>query len=286
MSPKISVPSRLAAREKRGYAARMRPLGPTLTALTIALCLAGCKSTDTKQDGTTAAKADQPGEKDKSRCDTSGKKITTVDINNDGKADVWKFYATVMENGAKLEVLTCKEVDLNKDGKKDAWIYYENGGNVANEEFDTDFDGRIDMWTYRQNGKIVREEYDSDFDGKPDIWKFFENEKLTRLERSTKKNGKVDVWEYYEGGKLERIGYDTTGSGQIDRWDRAPEETPMASTAPSGGAPGAPGSAAPAPASAAGGAAAGNSATIPQPAVTPEAPAANSKTATNPPKSK
>jgi hypothetical protein len=212
----------------------MRPL----LGLTIALALAGCKTTDTKTDGTTAGKAEQPGSgsKDKSRCDTSGKKVTTVDLNGDGKPDVWKFYATVVENGANLEVLTCKEVDLNFDGKKDAWLYYENSGNVANEEYDLDFDGHIDLWVYRQNNKIVREEYDSNFDGRADIWKFYENDKLSRLERSTKKNGKVDVWEYYEGGRLDRIGYDTTGSGQIDRWDRAPEEAPLAQQPAAGGA--------------------------------------------------
>ena len=72
-----------------------------LLALPFALSLVACGSTDTKQEGTTAAKADQPGsgEKDKSRCDSSGKKITTVDINGDGKPDVWKFYAYVVENG-------------------------------------------------------------------------------------------------------------------------------------------------------------------------------------------
>ena len=232
-----------------------------LLGLAFALSVVGCKSTDTKQEGTTAAKADQPGtgEKDKSRCDTSGKKITTVDLNGDGKPDVWKFYASVVENGASLEVLTCKEVDLNADGKKDAWIYYENNGNVANEEYDLDFDGRIDLWVYRQNNKIVREEYDSNFDGKPDIWKFYDNEKLARLERSTRKNGKVDVWEYYEGGKLDRIGYDTSGSGQIDRWDRAPDDAVPA------GAPGA------APAGGATPAAAGSAAVPQPPTVTPEA---------------
>src|SRR6478736_4071588 len=114
----------LADRHSRRYAARMR----LLLGLALVLSATACSSTDTKKDGTTAAKADQPGqgEKDKSRCDTSGKKITTVDLNGDGKPDVWKFYATVVENGASLDVLTCKEVDLNADGKKDAWIYYEN----------------------------------------------------------------------------------------------------------------------------------------------------------------
>ncbi len=235
----------------------MRPLILGL-GLTLAMPFAGCKTSETKQETTTADKASQPGsgEKDRSRCDSSGKKVTTVDLNGDGKPDVWKFYATVVENGANLEVLTCKEVDLNMDGKKDAWLYYENNGNIANEEYDLDFDGKIDLWVYRQNNKIVREEYDSNFDGKPDIWKFYENDKLARLERSTKKNGKVDVWEYYEGGKLDRIGYDTTGSGQIDRWDRAPEEASATPASSSGGA-----------AAAAG----GGAGTIPQPpTATPE----------------
>ena len=91
----------------------------------------------------------------------------------------------MVENGAKVDVLTCKEVDLNFDGKKDIWVYYENSGNITNEEFDLDFDGKIDLWIYRQNNKIVRQELDTNFDGKPDIWKFYENEKLTRIERST-----------------------------------------------------------------------------------------------------
>ncbi len=230
----------LAARGNRAYARRMRRI---LLGLSLALAV-GCASTE-KKEGTTpaGAAADQPGKGslDTSRCDSSGKKVTTVDLNSDGKPDVWKFYATEVENGARVDVLTCKEVDLNMDGKKDAWIYYDNAGNVANEEYDLDFDGRIDLWVYRQNGKKVREEFDSNFDGKPDIWKFYEgDEKLTRLERSSKRNGKVDVWEYYEGGKLERIGYDTTGSGQIDRWDRAPDEQASAAAPGAAATPGAP----------------------------------------------
>ena len=122
ISSNVAVSLRgLAGRHTRRYAARMR----TFLGLALALSLAGCKSTETKQETTTANKADQPGsgEKDKSRCDSSGKKITTVDLNSDGKPDVWKFYASEMDNGATVEVLTCKEVDLNFDGKKDAFLY-------------------------------------------------------------------------------------------------------------------------------------------------------------------
>jgi hypothetical protein len=206
----------------------------TLACVAIALTLAGCKTTNQKTDGTTPATAggDQPGSMpiEKSRCDASGKTVTELDLNQDKKPDVWKYYAKMMDNGAQVQVLTCKEIDLNFDGKKDMWVYYDNGGNVTNEEYDLDFDGKIDLWRFLQNGHVVREEMDTNFDGKPDVWKFFEGDKVTRIERSSNKNGKVDIWEYYEGGKLDRIGYDTTGSGQIDKWDRAPDEGPLPSS--------------------------------------------------------
>src|SRR3954470_19384847 len=127
-------------------------------ALSCAVMAAGCAASEkpAAQSGGDAAKGEQPGAmaKDKSRCDPSGKKVTTVDLNTDQKPDVWKFYATVVEHGANLEVLTCKEVDLNFDGKKDMWVYYDNAGNINNEEYDLDFDSRIDLWVYRQQGHI------------------------------------------------------------------------------------------------------------------------------------
>ncbi len=208
----------------------------------LALGLAGCAA-DEKKDTNTGANptasndtgGSQPkmAEVDRSRCDSNGKKVIELDINKDGKPDVWKYYASALENGAKIDVLTCKEADLNHDGKKDIWTYYDNSGNITMEEFSGHWDGQIDHRVYYQNGKKIRAEMDVNFDGKPDIWKYYENDKLVRLERSSNNNGKVDVWEYYEGGKLDRIGYDDNGSGQINRWDRAPEEaTQNASAAP------------------------------------------------------
>ena len=131
----------------------------------VCLFLAACAA-DPKKDANTAndaKKEDGPsntptsGGADRSRCDPSGKEVTSLDINGDKKPDVWKFYASTIENGAKVQVLTCKEVDLNFDGKKDMWVYYDNAGDVTLEEFDLDFDGRTDLWTYRTGGKIVRQ---------------------------------------------------------------------------------------------------------------------------------
>jgi hypothetical protein len=201
-----------------------------------ALFVLGCTKTPKTKTAQDASKDSKPAPSntpepvaaDRSRCDRGGKKVIEVDVNHDGRADVWKIMNETTEPGtnAKVNSLSCKEVDLNFDNHMDMWVYYDDRGNVTLEEFDLDFDGRIDLWTYRQQNRLIRQELDTNFDGKADIWKFYENEKLVRIERSSQKNGRVDVWEYYEGGKLDRIGYDTKGSGQVDKWDRAPEEQP------------------------------------------------------------
>ena len=217
----------------------------TLLVLACATSLLACAKKGKQEAQTAAAAANKGGDQpeaavvDKSRCEPNGKKVVELDINGDKKPDVWKFYVKVVENGAQVDALTCKEVDLNYDGKKDIFVYYDASGNVAHEEFDLDFDGKIDLQTFRQQGKITRQELDTNYDGKTDVWKFYENEKLARVERASKLGGRVDVWEYYEGGRLDRIGYDTSGSGRVDHWERAPDEAPdgAAAAVPSGAKP-------------------------------------------------
>src|SRR5579859_7956029 len=68
----------------------------------------------------------KPAEADRSRCDAKGKKVVELDVNKDGKPDVWKIYAAQMDQGTKIDVLTCKEADLNFDNHKDMWVYYDN----------------------------------------------------------------------------------------------------------------------------------------------------------------
>jgi hypothetical protein len=201
----------------------MRHGGSRLLTLWLAsvwlLAASGCAGTQKPAPGTPEAL------KDDRRCDRAGKKVEEIDLNNDGKPDVWKLYTTIIEGGTSVNVLTCKEIDVNFDGRKDMWEHYDAAGNKELEEFDLDFDGKIDLWVVYQNGKKIREEMDTNFDGKPDLFKYYDNDKLTRIERSSKQNGRIDTWEFYEGGKLDRIGYDTTGAGKPDRWDRAPDDS-------------------------------------------------------------
>ncbi len=202
-----------------------------------------------------------PPSVDRTKCSDKGKQVVTADTNLDKKPDVWKFFASVQQNGQSVSVLTCKQVDLNHDGKIDMVYYYdETGAQPTLEEFDLDFDGKFDVTTYYVGGKKVRKEEDTNLDGRPDVWTYLEDEKIVRVERDTDYNGKVDEWQYYEGGKLDRIGYDTTGTGRLDKWDRAPEGEPGQQPAEGGGG------AAPAATPPAGGATQPPAATAPPPA--------------------
>jgi len=186
------------------------------------LGLGACSGSDDKgKDTRTAADPPKMSAEDKGRCDTKGKRVVRLDINQDKTADVWKLYASKVESGAKVDVLSCKEMDINFDGRRDVWIYYDDSGNRKMEEMDLDFDGKIDLVTIRQGGKVTRQEMDTDFDGRPDIWKYYEDDKIARLDRDSNHDGKIDYWEYYEGGALHRIGYDKNGDGRVDVWDRS-----------------------------------------------------------------
>jgi hypothetical protein len=207
-----------------------------LLAALAALCACGPTQ---KKDAGNPANADEGDHVayDRSRCSDKNNRVVRLTTREDGKPDIWKFYASVSEGGTTIEVLVCKQVDLNHDGKVDIVTFYDSNGKVAKEELDLDFDGTFDETVYYEAGKLVRKEYDRNHDGKTDEWAYYENEKLARIERDSHYRGRVDLWEYYEGGKLDRIGYDTTGTGSVDRWERAPEEPDEEGAAPKAPAP-------------------------------------------------
>jgi hypothetical protein len=188
--------------------------------LTLVLFGVGCGGNKAATRKDPKPKAPVKTVEERSRCNTEGKRIIRLDLNQDKQPDVWKLYTTKIERGAKVDVLACKERDLNFDGRKDTWYYYDDDGNVRMEEMDFTFDGRVDLVTHRRGGKIIRKEMDTNHDGRIDVWHYFEEGVLTKIDRDSNFDGKVDYWEYYEGGQLDRIGYDDDGDGLVDRWDR------------------------------------------------------------------
>jgi hypothetical protein len=162
-------------------------------------------------------------------CDPKGKRVELLDLNHDGKPDVWKLY--------KGEVLTCKEVDLNHDGKKDYLAEFDDGGNLVLEAYDFDFDGHFDarMHIDRKTGKKTAVERMSGFGDAPDVWETYgADEKLEAVRRDRNHDGKPDYWEQYVGGQLEKILYDDDFDGKVDRTEEAQRTTKAAAgpTAP------------------------------------------------------
>jgi hypothetical protein len=156
-----------------------------------------------------------------------GEKLLEIDVNRDGKPDVWKV---VREVDGK-EILVRKELDLNGDGRVDAWEYYNADGSLEKIIYDMDFDGQPDVVRFYEKDQLVRKEYALGFDGISRTFSYYEKGKLIRKERDTNGDGNVDYWEYWENGVLDRIGYDDDGDGQVDRWE-SKKGTPASEAAP------------------------------------------------------
>jgi len=157
---------------------------------------------------------------DPALCDTTGKQVQTFDLNQDNTPDVWKLYATVDENGTKIDVLTCKQVDYDHDGKKDYVATYNKTGDLVAEEFDFTFDGRFDAREHydKKGGKIYMVERDLDHNKDPDTWEKYDSEgNLESVERDRNGDGKPDLWEQYQKGVLLAILYDDDFDRKVDR---------------------------------------------------------------------
>ncbi len=214
---------------------RATPALPTIVTSSVAvgvclgaLCLCGCGGS--QRDGAmlgglqgSAGQNAGRGTNDHSRCDYRGRSDReAVETAGPGalQPNVRRVYQIVGSGEAMHKVLACREIDTNLDGIKDIVRTYNEKGESLHEEADTNYDGRIDVWTTFGGGRIGREELDTNFDGRPDLWKYYVAGRLSRIQRDTNRDGKPDQWEFYTNGKLERVGIDSDFDGQVDRWDR------------------------------------------------------------------
>lgn len=215
-----------------------------LIGMSLALLLvAGCpgkdkKDTDKPGDGQTmdgTPNALIVPKVDESLCDTTGKRVTTYDLNRDNQPDVWKLYATVNNGGTSLEILTCKQVDFDHDGIKDYVVTFGETGEMNAEEADLTFDGRFDARHHfdQKTGKVYLIERDTDFDKKPDVWEKFDAEgQIESVRRDTNADGKPDIWEQYNKGELVAILYDDDFDNKVDRKEQVGVKKPVAAPPP------------------------------------------------------
>ncbi|MCO4760615.1 MAG: hypothetical protein KC502_03880 [Myxococcales bacterium] len=214
-------------------------LSSVVAALICLVLSVGCGSPAEQTKKTPKAKAAAPAAAQRVQFEVDGNTaIERIDINNDKRPDVYKFYRVVGQVPASgktedmKKVLIRKEMDVNFDQKIDIVQYYagESGKEaLIRAEMDLDFDGRVDTTRHYKGGYISLVELDLGFDGRTDTWRYYQLTKtedgkavnrLVEKRRDTNGDGGIDVWEYYTRGKITKIGYDTTGDGAPDRFKR------------------------------------------------------------------
>ena len=111
----------------------------------------------------------------------------TVDKNNDGSPDLWKY---TFSDSESIEI---RAIDLNHDGKEDIRTYFDEKGNITREEFDGDFDGSVDIIDYYTNNKRIESHIDTNTDMTFDVFRFYNNGVIKREEIDSNYDNAIDV---------------------------------------------------------------------------------------------
>ena len=142
-------------------------------------------------------------------CDGDQEKL--VDANGDGRANI----RHVFDGGKEV----CAEIDMNFDGRADVTRIFDDSGQIAREQHDFDFDGRVDQDALYAGGKLTEKHLDTNFDKLVDTWVWCDGAYITRLERDRHHTGRVDTWEKYQNGMLVAVSYDDNNDGRVERWE-------------------------------------------------------------------
>jgi hypothetical protein len=90
------------------------------------------------------------------------------------------------------------DMDRNDDGNTDYTIFFDQKGKKEHEEFDFNYDGKMDDYFYYVDGVPDREEIDSNFDGKIDLWVYLVNGiYIKKYQRDTDGDGVPDIVKDY-----------------------------------------------------------------------------------------
>ena len=121
------------------------------------------------------------------------------------------------KRSGRLQLL---KYDSNGNGKTDMWSYMD-GSRVVRVEIDRDEDGKIDRWEYYDaNQRIEKIGLSRQNDGKEDAWSYVdENGTVIRNEISTRRDGKVSRIERFTNGLLASAEEDSDGDGTMDKWE-------------------------------------------------------------------
>jgi hypothetical protein len=110
------------------------------------------------------------------------------------------------------------ESDTNHDGKPDKWVRTISDDTIE-ITMDQNYDGVIDYrGTFTKDWKPIYEEFDYNYDGKMDTFYFYDKGLLVRQEIDSNFDGKIDIWIYIDSGKyITKYAADTDFDGKIDK---------------------------------------------------------------------
>jgi hypothetical protein len=103
---------------------------------------------------------------------------------------------------------------------------YDKGGTALMTYEDRNGDGRFEIRTFFERGRVSRQEEDTDEDGRMDRWQFYEEGTLVSLEEDRSCDGKRDLKVLYGlRGEQKAIEQDQDGDGRfelVQRFDQLP----------------------------------------------------------------
>jgi thiol-disulfide isomerase/thioredoxin len=88
------------------------------------------------------------------------------------------------------EETTCKVEGINGHG----WLLRDSRGLPLRRYYDSNGDGKIDIWSYYKDGVEVYREIDSNYDGKPDQYRWL-NTGGSKWGVDRNEDGKIDAWQ-------------------------------------------------------------------------------------------
>lgn len=104
--------------------------------------------------------------------------------------------------------------------------YSADNGRLTQLAYDSNGNGRHDMWAYMDGAALIRLEADENEDGTIDRWEYYpagstaaDRQPPERIERSTRFDGRISRREFFSAGTLTRIEEDTDGNEAMDKWE-------------------------------------------------------------------
>jgi thiol-disulfide isomerase/thioredoxin len=87
----------------------------------------------------------------------------------------------------------CRVALVKGQGRASGWVLKDGGGNLLRRFYDSNGDGRLDVWSYFKEGVEVYREVDTTYTGKADQYRWY-NSGGSRWGVDANKDGLIDAW--------------------------------------------------------------------------------------------